>query len=201
MENNKKTMPEINKVIRNAALRHLAECGLPESLINGVDCSTIEAMEKSITSVKNCFYNSVRKHIEETYGVKAESPELLLHRMEYDEKDYWDMFKTIDFSTENNKYIANLYCVLGTEISLGTDKKIGAETKRLLEKERLLERIIESGIAVGIEAGIKVGIDENLMKKFNDYNSLQGDIRGEVEKEGFICGFRTAYHLLEECRK
>lgn len=77
---------------------------------------------------------------------------------------------------------------------------MGAETKRLLEKERLLEKIIESGIDVGIEAGIKVGIDENLMRKFRDYTELQGNIREEVEREGFICGFRTAYHLLEECR-
>lgn len=197
---NKNAMPMINQVYRDVALKFLKESGLPESLIDGVDCSTLETMEESLNNVKKCFYASVYKHIEETYGVKAEDPELLLHRMEYEEKDYWDMFKTIDCSTENNKYIANLYCILETEINLGNDKKIGSEIKRLLEKERLLERIIESGIAVGIEAGIKVGIDENLMKKFNDYIELQGDIRREVEKEGFICGFRTAYHLLEECR-
>ena len=194
------TMPMINQVYRDVALKSLVENGLPESLIAGVDCSTLETMEESLDNVKKCFYASIRKHIEETYGAKAEKPELLLHRMEYDEKDYWDMFKAVDCSTENNKYIANLYCILSPEIRLGTDRKMGAETKRLLEKERLLEKISESGIAVGIEAGIKVGIDENRMKKFNDYIDLQGTIRGEVEKEGFICGFRTAYHLLEECR-
>lgn len=194
------TMPMMNQVYKEVAMKSLKESGLPESLIDGVDCSTLEAMEESLDNVKKCFYASIRKHIEETYGVKAENPELLLHRMEYDEKDYWDMFKAVDCSTENNKYIANLYSILSPEICLGTDKKMGAETKRLLEKERLLEKIIESGIDVGIEAGIKVGIDENLMKKFRDYTELQGDIRGEVEREGFICGFRTAYHLLEECR-
>ena len=194
------TMPMMNQVYKEVALKSLKESGLPESLIDGVDCSSFEAMEETLNSVKDCFYTSIRKHIADTYGVKAENPELLLHRMEYEEKGFWDMFREIDCSTENNKYIANLYSILSPEICLGTDKKMGAETKRLLEKERLLEKIIESGIDVGIEAGIKVGIDENLMKKFRDYAELQGDIRGEVERESFICGFRTAYHLLEECR-
>ncbi len=199
-ENRIMDVPMINQVYRTVAEKHLAECGLPESLIAGVDCSTYEDMERTLAEIKNSFYSSIRKHIEETYGAKETKPELLLHRMEYEEKDYWEMLKGIDCSTENNKYIANLYCVIGTEIGLGTERKIGSETKRLLEKEKLLEKIIESGIEVGIEAGIKAGIDENLMKKFIDYINLQGDIRGEVEKESFICGFRTAYHLLEECR-
>lgn len=197
---NTNTMPMINQVYKEVAMKTLKESGLPESLIEGVDCSTFEAMEESLNKVKQCFYSSIYKHIEETYGVRTENPELLLHRMEYDEKDYWNMFKAVDCSTENNKYIANLYSILSPEICLGTDRKMGVETKRLLEKERLLEKIIESGIDAGIEAGIKVGIDENLMKKFRDYTELQGDIRGEVEREGFICGFRTAYHLLEECK-
>lgn len=194
------TMPMINQVYKEVAMKSLKESGLPESLIEGVDCSTLEAMEESLNKVKQCFYSSIYKHIEETYGARTENPELLLHRMEYDEKDYWDMFKAVDCSTENNKYIANLYSILSPEICLGTDRKMGAETKRLLEKERLLEKIIESGIDAGIEAGIKVGIDENLIKKFRDYTELQGNIREKVEREGFICGFRTAYHLLEECR-
>lgn len=106
----KKTMPAINQVFRDAALQHLTESGLPESLIDGVDCSTLEAMEESLFKVKDCFYSSVRKHIEETYGVKEERPETLLRRMEYQDRNWWDMFKGMNCDPENNKYIANLHC-------------------------------------------------------------------------------------------
>ena len=43
-------------------------------------------------------------------------------------------------------------------------------------------------------------MDEELLEKLKAYWELQGEIRGEVEREGFICGFCTAYHLLNECR-
>ena len=33
-------IPMINQVLKDAALGHLAECGLPQSLISGVDCSS-----------------------------------------------------------------------------------------------------------------------------------------------------------------
>lgn len=202
MENMTKTIniPVINQVFRDVAIQHLAECGLPESLIDGVDCSTFEAMEESLAKVKNCFYSSIYKHIEETYGVKGERTEKLIQRMEYEEKDYWKMFREMDFTTEENKYIANLYHVMCEAAQLGTETKSGNRVKRLLKKESLLTQVIKSGIEVGIEAGIKEGIDENLMNKFEDFVNLEWDIRGEIEREGFICGFRTAYHLLEECR-
>lgn len=37
-------IPMINQVLKDAALGHLAECGLPQSLISGVDCSSYERM-------------------------------------------------------------------------------------------------------------------------------------------------------------
>ena len=43
-------------------------------------------------------------------------------------------------------------------------------------------------------------LPEELLEKLKAYWELQGEIRGEVEREGVICGFRTAYHLLNECR-
>ena len=61
-------IPMINQVLKDAALGHLAECGLPQSLISGVDCSSYERMEETLLEVKNCFYSSVRKNIEDTYG-------------------------------------------------------------------------------------------------------------------------------------
>ena len=39
-------IPMINQVLKDAALGHLAECGLPQSLISGVDCSSYERMEE-----------------------------------------------------------------------------------------------------------------------------------------------------------
>ena len=57
-------IPMINQVLKDAALGHLAECGLPQSLISGVDCSSYERMEETLLEVKNCFYSSVRKNID-----------------------------------------------------------------------------------------------------------------------------------------
>lgn len=62
-----KAIPVINQIFRDAALQHLAECGLPESLIVGIDCSTFENMERTLLEVKECFYSSIKKHIEDTY--------------------------------------------------------------------------------------------------------------------------------------
>ena len=86
---------------------------------------------------------------------------------------------------KTTKYIANLYCIIGDHVKLG---EFGKENAKLFEKERLLEKILETGV------------DEELLEKLKAYWELQGEIRGEVEREGFICGFRTAYHLLNECR-
>ena len=52
-------IPMINQVLKDAALGHLAECGLPQSLISGVDCSSYERMEETLLEVKNCFYLSL----------------------------------------------------------------------------------------------------------------------------------------------
>lgn len=178
----------INQVLKDAALGHLAECGLPQSLISGVDCSSYERMEETLLEVKNCFYSSVRKNIEDTYGpsCRAYTPDdEYKHLMEYKERDYWKMFDNMDCHTESNKYIANLYCIIGDHVKLG---EFGKENAKLFEKERLLEKILETGV------------DEELLEKLKAYWELQGEIRGEVEREGFICGFRTAYHLLNECR-
>lgn len=199
-DKNNATIPMINQVYRDVALKSLQESGIPESLIDGVDCSTLETMEESLASVKNCYYTTIYKHIEETYGVKKEDSVKTLQRMEYEEKDYWKMFNTMNFTADQNKYIANLYNMVGEVTALGTTEKAGKELQRLFQKESLLEKIIESGIEVGIDAGIKVGIDKELLQKFRTYLDIQGDIRGEVEKEAFICGFRSAYHILEECR-
>lgn len=181
----KKTMPAINKVFRDAALQHLIESGLPESLIDGVDCSTLEAMEESLFKVKDCFYSSVRKHIEETYGVKEERPETLLRRMEYQDRNWWDMFKGMNCDPENNKYIANLHSIINTEVQTG---EFSVEWKRMSQKESLLLKIIETGI------------NEEDLDKFKTFLDLESEMRGQIEKESFICGFRTAYHLFEECR-
>lgn len=85
-------IPMINQVLKDAALGHLAECGLPQSLISGVDCSSYERMEETLLEVKNCFYSSVRKNIEDTYGpsCRAYTPDdEYKHLMEYKERDYW----------------------------------------------------------------------------------------------------------------
>ena len=164
-------IPMINQVLKDAALGHLAECGLPQSLISGVDC-----------------YSSVRKNIEDTYGpsCRVYTPDdEYKHLMEYKERDYWKMFDNMDCHTESNKYIANLYCIIGDHVKLG---EFGKENAKLFEKERLLEKILETGV------------DEELLEKLKAYWELQGEIRGEVEREGCMCGFRTAYHLLNECR-
>lgn len=197
---NNEKMPAFNQALREAAYRHLIECGLPDSLIDGVDCSSFEAMEESLARIKECFFASVRRHIEETYGVKEGNPEILLNRMKYEEKEYWQMFREMNFTTEQNKHIANLCDIIRNVTQLGSDTKSGQELKRLYKKGKLLEKVIESGIDVGIEAGVQAGIDQNLKDKFNDYTELQSDINIESEREAFICGFRTAYHLLEECR-
>lgn len=181
-------IPMINQVLKDAALGHLAECGLPQSLISGVDCSSYERMEETLLEVKNCFYSSVRKNIEDTYGpsCRVYTPDNeYKHLMEYKERDYWKMFDNMDCHTESNKYIANLYCIIGDHVKLG---EFGKENAKLFEKERLLEKILETGV------------DEELLEKLKAYWELQGEIRGEVEREGFICGFRTAYHLLNECK-
>ena len=81
-------IPMINQVLKDAALGHLAECGLPQSLISGVDCSSYERMEETLLEVKNCFYSSVRKNIEDTYGpsCRAYTPDdEYKHLMEYKE--------------------------------------------------------------------------------------------------------------------
>lgn len=178
-------MPAINQIFRGAALHHLAECGLPESLIDGVDCSTLEVMEESLNKVKQCFYSSIYKHIEDTYGTKPEKPETLLRRMEYQERSWWEMFKGMNCDPENNKYIANLHSIINTEVQTG---EFSREWKRMSQKESLLLKIIETGI------------NEEDLDKFKTFLDLQSEIRGQIEKESFICGFRTAYHLLEECR-
>ena len=85
-------IPMINQVLKDAALGHLAECGLPQSLISGVDCSSYERMEETLLEVKNCFYSSVRKNIEDTYGpsCRVYTPDdEYKHLMEYKERDYW----------------------------------------------------------------------------------------------------------------
>ena len=189
-------MPMINQVYREVAIQSLKESGLPESLIAGVDCSTLETMEESLADVKKCFYLAIRKNIEETYGVSSIKPEQLLHQMEYEEKKDWQMFRGMNYSTENNKYIANLYYLIRNDVTLTANKG----TERLQEKEHLLEKIIQSGIDTGIEAGIQVGIDKNLKKKFQDYTDLQGELQEEAEKQGFVLGFLSAYRLLKECK-
>lgn len=180
----KENMPALNQIFKDAALQHLAECGLPESLIDGVDCSTFESMERTLLEVKECFYSSIRKHIEDTYGVKTKRPETLLHRMEYQECNWWEMFKQMDCDPENNKYIANLHSIISMEMQ---PMKFSKEWERLEQKENILEKIIETGI------------NEEDTDKFKDYIELESAMRWQIEKEGFICGFRTAYHLLNEC--
>ena len=104
-------IPMINQVLKDAALGHLAECGLPQSLISGVDCSSYERMEETLLEVKNCFYSSVRKNIEDTYGpsCRAYTPDdEYKHLMEYKERDYWKMFDNMDCHTESNKFTASL---------------------------------------------------------------------------------------------
>ena len=178
-------MPMLNQVYKEVALKSLKESGLPESLIDGVDCSTLEAMEETLDNVKNCFYTSIRKHIADTYGVKVERPETMLRRMEYQECNWWDMFKGMNCDPENNKYIANLHSIINTEVQTG---EFSEEWKRMSQKESLLLKIIETGI------------NEEDLDKFKTFLDLQSEMRGQIEKESFICGFRTAYHLLEECR-
>lgn len=178
-------IPMINQVYKEIALKSLVESGLPESLIDGVDCSTLEAMEETLDNVKKCFYSSIRKHIEDTYGAKAEKPETLLRRMEYQECSWWEMFKGMNCDPENNKYIANLHSIINTEVQTG---EFSREWQRMSKKESLLLKIIETGI------------NEEDLDKFKAFLDLESEMRGQIEKESFICGFRTAYHLLEECR-
>ena len=180
-----KSMPVINQIFRDAALQHLAECGLPESLIAGVDCSSLEAMEESLDNVKKCFYASICKHIEDTYGVKTERPETMLRRMEYQEYKWWEMFKNMNCDPENNKYIANLHSIISMEMQ---PVKSSEELKRLEQKESILIKIIQTRI------------NEEDAEKLIDYIELESAMRWQAEKEGFICGFRTAYHLFNECR-
>jgi hypothetical protein len=181
----KNTMPMINQVYKDAALKSLKESGLPENLIDGVDCSTFENMERTLSEVKKCFYSSIRKHIEDTYGVKTERPEILLRQMEYQECNWWEMFKGMNCDPENNKYIANLHSIINTEVQTGEFSK---EWKRMSQKESLLLKIIETGM------------NEEDLDKFKAFLDLESEIKGQIEKESFICGFRIAYHLLEECR-
>ena len=151
-------IPMINQVLKDAALGHLAECGLPQSLISGVDCSSYERMEETLLEVKNCFYSSVRKNIEDTYGpsCRVYTPDdEYKHLMEYKERDYWKMFDNMDCHTESNKYIANLYCIIGDHVKLG---EFGKENAKLFEKERLLEKILETGVDEELLEKLKASI-------------------------------------------
>lgn len=183
----KSIMPAINQIFRDAALQHLAECGLPESLIDGVDCSTLENMERTLSEVKECVYSSIKRHIENTYGSvsKEKTPiEQWKQLTEYRERNWWEMLRKMDCDPENNKYIANLHSLISNEMQTG---EFSEEWKRLEHKERLLINIL------------RTGINEEDADKFTAYLDLEGEMRGQIEKEGFICGFRTAYHLLKEC--
>ena len=188
--------PTEKQIYQEIALKSLKESGLPENLIDGVDCSSLETMKKTLIDVKNAFYLTIHRHIEDTYGVSSIKPEQLLCQMEYEEKNDWKMFQELNCSADNNKYIANLYYLISNEVNSTVNKG----TERLRKKEHLLEKIIESGIDTGIESGIVVGIDKDLKEKFQDYIDLQGELQEETEKEGFILGFLTAYHLLQECK-
>ncbi|MFV0342753.1 MAG: DUF6809 family protein [Anaerocolumna sp.] len=184
-ENKKTEMPLYNQTLREAAQLHLSKCGLPKRLIDGVDCSTFEDMERTLNEVKECFYSSIKKHIQETYGTN-ENPNLQWKQMEYKEAKWWEIMKSMNCDPENNKYITNLHSIINQEVQTGEFSK---EYKQLREKEHLLEKILETGM------------NEEVLDKFRIYLELQGDIHGQVEKEGFIWGFRIAYHLLSECRR
>lgn len=181
-------MPAMNQVFKEAAEQHLAECGLPESLIEGVDCSTYQNMEQTLAEVKACFYSSIKKHIEDTYGTAGRGKDPLSQwkkLTEYQERSYWEMFKLMDCTPENNKYIANLHSIISMEMPTGEFSK---EWKRLEQKETLLIKIL------------KTGINEEDADKLNDYLEVESAMRWQLEKESFICGFRTAFHLFNECR-
>ena len=95
------------------------------------------------------------------------------------------MFRGMNCDPESNKYIANLHSIINTEVQTG---EFSEEWKRMSQKENLLLKIIETGI------------NEEDLDKFKAFLDLEYEIRGQIEKESFIFGFRTAYHLLEECR-
>ena len=58
-------IPMINQVLKDAALGHLAECGLPQSLISGVDCSSYERMEETGSEELLLFFRKkeYRRHL------------------------------------------------------------------------------------------------------------------------------------------
>ena len=182
-------MPMINQVYRDAALKSLIESGLPESLIEGVDCSSFETMEDTLIKVKNCFYESVRKHIENTYG-RCENGQnfgKIMRQMEYNECDYWSMFHTMDCSVDKNKYIADLWTILENNAGIN----MHCESSKLLDQK---DSFLTSVIMKEIEG------NNELKEIFDKYLDTQSEIHGDISKSAFICGFRTAYHLLEECR-
>lgn len=184
MENMEK-IPNINQAFRNAALNCLIESGMPESLIEGVDCSSIESMEESIIKVKECYYSAIYNRITETYGTKGEPKEKGIDKRNYKSSHWWEMFKGMNCDPEDNKYIANLQNIISTEVQIG---EFSRESKKLSKKEDKFLKLIESGM------------DEKELEIFREYLDLQGEIKGEIETESFIYGFRIAYHLLNECR-
>lgn len=178
-------MPFINQVYRDVALKSLTESGVPESLIDGVDCSTFEAMEQSLLSVKTCYFSSVHKHIEDNYGAKQKIPEMMPCKTKEQDCNWYEMFKNMDCDPENNKYIANLASIISMELQMTEFSK---ESKRLSKVEGDFLKTIETWI------------DKENFKEFMDFLDLQSEIRSQISTESFVCGFRTAYHILNECR-
>ena len=67
---------------------------LPEAL-----AAQYRKLEETLLEVKNCFYSSVRKNIEDTYGpsCRVYTPDdEYKHLMEYKERDYWKMFDNME---------------------------------------------------------------------------------------------------------
>lgn len=182
MENKDVKIPMMNQVFRDAARMHLEECGLPPCLMYGVDCSSYENMEQTLTAVKESFYSAVRRQLD---GTDRPNPLFINEYMNYTPKDDWaDIFAKRDYAPENNKYIADLHSIMSDYVQIGT---YGRKLKKLLKEETQITKELETELP------------DEYTEKLERYIDLEGEINYWSEKESFICGFRTAYHLLSEC--
>ncbi len=167
------TIPMMNKVYKEAATSHLRECGLPEDLIQGVDCSTYENMESSLQKVKESFYLAYVENIKEARFFKRKS------------EKYISPFEEMDCTENGNKYIADLHSILDNNSNIG---RMTGEQSIIYEELHLLYKQIEE----------KMGNDKETKEIMFRYDEELGKQQSLLSKNGFIAGFKTAVNLFME---
>jgi len=166
-------IPLMNKVYKDVASSHLRECGLPEDLMQGVDCSTYENMENSLQKVKESFYLAYVENVKEAHFFKRKSQKHIFS------------FNEMDCTENSNKYIADLHSILDNNSNIG---RMTEEQHRIHNELHLLYEQIEK----------KMGNDEETKEIMFRYDEALGKQDSLLAKNSFIAGFKTAMNLFIE---